>query len=74
VNRVRAALASVKASCPRARTVLRVESDADPEAILEAVTLAKRGCSGEAMLRDPVDIASSIFINGAPVEIEASTS
>jgi hypothetical protein len=53
--------------------VFWVESDADHDALVEVVTLAKRGCFGEAMLRDPVEMASEIFINGQPVEIPAIT-
>ena len=63
----------VNAACHGARTVFRVESDADHDALVEVVTLAKRGCFGEAMLRDPVEMASEIFINGQPVEIPAIT-
>ena len=63
----------VQAACHGARTVLRVESDADPAAILEVVTLAKRGCFGEAMIREPVTIGSTIFINGEAVDIEGIT-
>jgi hypothetical protein len=63
----------VQAACHGARTVLRVDSDADPAAILEVVTLAKRGCFGEAMLSQPVTIGSTIFINGEPVEIDGIT-
>lgn len=59
----------VAAACSGARTVLRVESPAEPEAILEVITLAKRGCFGEAMLREPVPMGSAIFLNGEPVEI-----
>ena len=63
----------VAANCPGARTVLRVESDADAAAILEVITLAKRGCFGEAMFHAAVPIDSTIFVNGERVEIEGIT-
>jgi uncharacterized OsmC-like protein len=63
----------VAAACHGARTVFRVESDADPAALLEVITLAKRGCFGEAMLREPVEMGSTIFVNGQQIDIEGIT-
>jgi uncharacterized OsmC-like protein len=63
----------VAAAVYAARTVFRVESDADPAGLLEVITLAKKGCFGEAMLRDPVEMGSTIFVNGEKIEIEGIT-
>jgi uncharacterized OsmC-like protein len=63
----------VVASCSGARTVFRVESDADPAALLEVIRLAKRGCFGEAMIREPVPLVSEVFVNGTRLDVEGIT-
>jgi uncharacterized OsmC-like protein len=63
----------VQAACYGAKTVFRVESDADPAALLEVITLAKHGCFGEAMLSNPVPMTSEIYVNGEPLEIAGIT-
>src|SRR4051795_11053656 len=57
----------VQAACYGAKTVFRIESDADPAALLEVITLAKHGCFGEAMLSNPVPMTSEIYVNGEPL-------
>ena len=57
----------VSSTCRGVRSAVSVRSDADPAAVAEVVRLARRGCFAEALIQAPVEVSSSLEINGAPV-------
>jgi hypothetical protein len=62
---------SVKAACLGVETRLELESDEPAERVATLVRTAERGCYTMQALLAPVELSTSVTLNGAPLETPA---
>jgi hypothetical protein len=62
---------TVQAGCLGVETRLELESDEPPERVATLVRTAERGCYTMQALLAPVEVATSVTLNGSPLEARA---
>ena len=60
---------TVESGCTGFRSFLSIDSDASPAEVEKLARNAKGGCFAEWTLKNPVDIESTLEINGSVVNI-----
>tara|TARA_Y100000590_G_C15329648_1_gene867169 strand:+ start:79 stop:342 length:264 start_codon:yes stop_codon:yes gene_type:complete len=60
---------TVESGCNSFRSFLSIDSDASPEEVIKLAKNAKGGCFAEWTLKNPVEIESSLKINGNVVNL-----
>lgn len=62
---------TISSRCRSVHTEVEVESDDDAALVAAVLRNADRGCYVRSTIREPVDIDTSVHLNGAPVDLAA---
>jgi hypothetical protein len=58
---------TIHSECRGIRTELEVESSSERDKVLHMLRQAENGCYAEQSLRNPVDVKTTVTLNGEPV-------